>query len=107
MIRLGSALGYAFRGPESLTGSRPPESPGVFAILASNAPNQYVVIDVGQSDNLREENWAKHPHAPCWADAKDLGPRLFIAYFQCQGRRRDDVERELLTAYEPRCAEDA
>lgn len=95
-IQIGS---YNFEGPFSSAAALLNES-GVYAILGSNSPGQYVVIDIGESGTLsdrvsrhdRQDQWRR-----CGYDA------LFVAVHYTNAMARMFMERELRDSYKPRC----
>lgn len=109
MIRLGTLGGYSFEGPRVLGGWRPPNRPGIFAIMTPQAPDskRYEVIYLGHADDLAEIGLPfQHPHSESWIDRAGGKWNLSIAWFAVPGGTRSHRERiteELLAVYHPSC----
>ena len=95
---------YRFEGPVDTKGQLRP-SPGVYAILDYRASGDYNILDIGESQNVRErvEN---HDREHCWG--RHCHGRICYAalYFpgSTQAQRRE-VEEELCRKYQPPCGE--
>lgn len=95
-IKIGN---YNFDGPFSRHDALRNES-GVYAILGSNGPGQHVVLDVGESATLRDRV-ARHDRQDQW---RQCGFRvLTVAAHYTNAMSRTLMERELRTAFKPRC----
>ncbi len=92
---------YPFDGPFQSTDSLHHHS-GVYAILGKHPTDaQYRVIDIGESQNVRQRVGA-HDRAPCWRGHE---MPLFAAAFYCDEATRTRVEQELRAWYQPPCGE--
>lgn len=95
-IQIGS---YNFDGPFESTNSLRSES-GVYAILGSNFPGKYDVLDIGESATLRDRV-ASHDRRDQW---RQCGYRaLFVAVYYANALTRMLMERELRNTFQPRC----
>lgn len=95
-IQIGN---YNFEGPfGSLDALR--NASGVYAILGCNSPQQYVVVDVGESATLKNRI-AGHDRQGQW---KGCGyGTLFAAAHYTDASTRMRIERELRAIYNPPC----
>jgi hypothetical protein len=95
-IQIGN---YNFEGPfSSLEGLR--NISGVYAILGSNAPQQYAVLDIGESATLKNRV-SGHDRKDEW---RQSGYRTLLAaalYTDAHSRMR--IEAELRASYNPPC----
>lgn len=95
-IQIGN---YNFEGPFG-TVEQLRNASGVYAILGSNAPNRYTVLDIGESATLKDRI-AGHDRKGQWS-ACGFGT-LFAAAHYVPADARMRIERELRTLYNPTC----
>jgi hypothetical protein len=95
-IQIGN---YNFEGPfGTLDALR--NASGVYAILGSNSPQEYVVLDIGESATLKDRI-AGHDRQGQW---RACGYETLLAaahYTYADARMR--IERELRAIYSPPC----
>ena len=73
---------------------------GVYVILGRNGGNNYDVVDVGQSEDVRSRV-SNHDRAPCW---KQRGyPELTVAAIYLPHHQLDAVETSIRQRYNPPC----
>lgn len=95
-IKIGS---YNFEGPFHSADALHNLS-GVYTILGSSQPGQYVVLDVGESSTLRDRV-ANHDRRHQW---RRCGfSTLAAAAHYTDGVTRMRIESELRAAYNPPC----
>lgn len=95
-IKIGS---YNFEGPFHTTDALHNRS-GVYTILGSNQPGQYVVLDVGESGTLRDRV-ARHDRHDQWRQC-GYGA-VYVAAHYTDAATRLHMERELRSTFKPRC----
>ena len=95
-IKIGS---YNFEGPFPTTDALHNRS-GVYTILGSDQPGQFVVLDVGESATLRDRV-ANHDRQNQWHQC-GYGTLLAAAHYT-DAVARVRIERELRAAYNPPC----
>ena len=95
-ITIGS---YNFEGPFSNTQALRNES-GVYAILGSNAPGEFIVLDIGESATLKDRV-DRHDRRDQWHQCGYRALSAAALYTDAMSRMR--IERELRNLYAPRC----
>lgn len=90
--------GYNFDGPYSNSQTLQARS-GVYVVLGINGPQQYWVIDVGESRDV-QNRLACHDREPWW---RRQGSALFYAALYCDETHRMLVEQNLRRQYDPPC----
>lgn len=97
-IQIGS---YNFDGPHANTGGLHAQS-GVYVILGKSEGNNWTVVDIGESQSVRERV-ETHDRQPCW---QRRGHReLAAAALYVNERQRMIIEKELRIRYIPPCGE--
>ena len=92
---------YNFDGPHRQTTGIHAQS-GVYVILGKSGGTNWSVVDVGESQSVRErvEN---HDRQPCW---KGQGHQeLAAAVLYVPERQRMQIEDELRNHFNPRCGQ--
>lgn len=97
-IQIGN---YNFDGPHGHTSAIHARS-GVYAILGKNAGTQWVVVDVGESENVRDRI-DSHDRRPCWQ--RRGHQELAAAVLYVPEQQRMNIERELRIHYDPPCGD--
>jgi hypothetical protein len=95
-IQIGN---YNFEGPFSSVEALRNTS-GVYAILGSNQPQQFAVLDVGESATLRDRV-GSHDRQNHWRQCGYL--TLFAAALYTDAHSRMRIESELRVKYQPPC----
>ena len=90
---------YHAEGPFGNEGSLQARS-GVYVILGRSGQANWNVVDVGESENIRERV-ANHDRAPCWR-GQGHG-QLNVAAIYADQPNRMLIERELRNQYNPPC----
>jgi len=97
-----SIEGYSFEGSFTNTYSLKNVG-GVYVILTKNSNNEYNVVDVGESSNVRDriEN---HDRSGCWQRNKKNGIFYFVHYTSglTEADRRV-IETKIRVKYDPPC----
>ena len=97
-IQIGS---YNFDGPHTHTGGLYAQS-GVYVILGKSGGNNWSVVDIGESQSVRERV-ANHDRQPCW---QRRGHHvLAAAALYVNERQRMTIEKELRIHFNPPCGE--
>jgi hypothetical protein len=97
--------GYTFEGPYTLP-SKLANRSGVYAILTQTSSNNYKVVDVGESADVRDrvEN---HDRSDCWKrNSSPISPRYAAHYtpgMQQPGRAK--IEQKVRDTYNPPCGD--
>lgn len=93
--------GYSFEGP-FFTSNQILDLPGVYVILTQTSPNNFTVIDVGESGSLqtRIEN---HDRQGCWNlnSVGDLAAAVLYTTGSDEARR--SIENNIRATYSPVC----
>lgn len=98
-IQLGSFL---FEGPYPNTAPLQNES-GIYAILCDAGNNHYGVIDIGESDEVKNRV-DYHDRRQCWSDCCDSALAVAVLYIPgAQQTDRLPIEQELREVYAPPC----
>lgn len=97
-IQIGN---YKFDGPHPHTSAVHARS-GVYVILGRSGGTQWSVVDVGESESVRER-LDNHDRRPCW---QRRGHReLAAAVFYAPEHQRMQIERELRVTFNPPCGD--
>lgn len=92
---------YTFEGPFSQTTSLRCQS-GVYAILTPTVGGSYKVLDIGESESVRDRV-ETHDRQPCWVRNKN-GSILYAALY-CGAVDRMRIERELRQQFPLPCGD--
>ncbi|MCE5228991.1 hypothetical protein LLG95_05280 [bacterium] len=92
---------YAFEGPFLFDETwRIKNASGVYAILTLEVEKRYKLLDIGESENVRErvEN---HDRIDCWKRNNKQG--LYVAVYYCNEQDRMIIEAQLRAIFNPVC----
>ena len=92
--------GYNFDGPYSST-SILKNSSGVYVILKPITPNNYDIVDVGESGKVKER-LENHDRASCWQHNVN-GQMLHYAVYYTSETPRYAIEQQIRRQYDPPC----
>ena len=92
---------YNFDGPFTDTSKLKNQS-GVYVILCSNGNSNWKVVDIGESQSVRErvEN---HDREDCWH--RQCQSTLAVAVLYSNQKERMRIEQELRVQYKPPCGD--
>lgn len=90
---------HSFAGPHITNNTLPPIS-GVYIITTLASNQQHTIIDVGESDNVRERI-SRHDRTSQWQQAQQNG--LYAWVLAAEEAHRMLVERAHRLAYNPVC----
>lgn len=76
------------------------EKSGVYIITTKNVSGTHKVIDVGESENIKERI-SNHDREHCWNKNQNVG--LFASAIYCNEPQRMKIESELRDIYTPVC----
>lgn len=97
-IQIGN---YNFDGPFSNSNDLKNVS-GVYAILGGNGISNWNVVDIGESEGVRDRV-ANHDRAVCWTGRKH--PKLAAAALYVPQAQRVKIEQELRAKFNPPCGD--
>ena len=92
---------YEFEGPFPIEQTWQVQNrSGVYVILTGTLNNRYKVLDVGESESLRDriEN---HDREDCWRRNRQAG--LYVAVLYCDEQSRMRIEEDLRATFSPVC----
>jgi hypothetical protein len=80
------------------------KEPGIWVVLTVSGKEAYDIVDVGQSDNVRN-SVMRHPHSECWQKTAISGIEFAAHYTDTlDAKERDAVVEALRLKYKPKCA---
>ena len=99
-------LGYTFVGPYDSTTSLEDRS-GVYAILTPTSADRYIVIDVGESSQVRTRV-ETHDRKRCWQRNATPSGLRYAAYYTPRLRQagRKAIEVKIRSEYDPPCGKE-
>lgn len=76
-------------------------SPGVYVILGNNGGENWTVIDVGESQDVRQRV-ERHDRKACW-QLQNLANLAVAAHYPYDEHYRKNLEKEIRSFYNPPC----